>query len=123
KRIDEVSIDPMGNVVAKLGSGSRSIMIGVHMDETCLVVKYIDPRGYLYFRTFLIHGWSRAKQPQGWLRSAPHHERFLLPLNTDYLKPSSFFASSFFRPPIRGWGRPESVTTMTTTISSDRGAS
>lgn len=40
-----------------------------------------------------------------------------------YLNPSSFFASSFFKPPTLGKGRPESVTTNATTISSPLGAS
>ena len=33
KRVDRVLIDPMGNVIGTLGSGSRSVMIGVHTDE------------------------------------------------------------------------------------------
>ncbi len=40
-----------------------------------------------------------------------------------YLSPSSFLASSLTKPPTRGSGRPESVTTSTTTISLPRGAS
>src|SRR5262249_59589415 len=38
-------------------------------------------------------------------------------------RPSSFFASSTVRPPTRACGRPPSVTTRTTRISSARGAS
>jgi tetrahedral aminopeptidase len=49
RRIPEVSIDPMGNVIGRLGSGSRSVMICVHTDEVGLLVKYIDPRGYIFF--------------------------------------------------------------------------
>lgn len=49
KRIPEVSIDPMGNVIGKLGSGDRSLMVCVHTDEVGLFVKYIDPRGFIYF--------------------------------------------------------------------------
>ena len=37
--------------------------------------------------------------------------------------PSSFFASSFVSPPMRGCGRPPSVTTIASTISFARGAS
>ncbi|MCX8118527.1 MAG: M20/M25/M40 family metallo-hydrolase [Desulfobacterota bacterium] len=49
KNLPEVSIDPMGNVIGRMGRGKRSAMVCVHMDEMCLLVKYIDPKGYLYF--------------------------------------------------------------------------
>jgi putative aminopeptidase FrvX len=50
KYIPDVSIDPMGNIVGKIsGSGKRSVMVCVHSDEMCMLVKYIDPRGYIYF--------------------------------------------------------------------------
>jgi endoglucanase len=49
KRVPEVSVDPMGNVIGKMGTGKRSVMVSVHTDEMCLLVKYIDEKGYLYF--------------------------------------------------------------------------
>jgi len=49
KRVPEVSVDPMGNVIGKIGTGQRSAMVCVHMDEMCLLVKYIDQKGYIYF--------------------------------------------------------------------------
>ena len=49
KNLPDVSIDPMGNVVGKVGKGRRSVMVCVHTDEMCLLVKYIDPRGYIFF--------------------------------------------------------------------------
>lgn len=49
KNLSDVSIDPMGNVVGKVGKGRRSVMVCVHMDEMCLLVKYIDPKGYIFF--------------------------------------------------------------------------
>ncbi len=49
KNISDVSIDPMGNVIGKIGKGTRSVMVCVHTDEMCLLVKYIDPRGYIFF--------------------------------------------------------------------------
>ena len=49
KNLSDVSIDPMGNVVGKVGKGRRSVMVCVHTDEMCLLVKYIDPRGYIFF--------------------------------------------------------------------------
>lgn len=49
KNLPEVSIDPMGNVIGKIGKGKRSVMLCVHTDEMCLLVKYIDPKGYIFF--------------------------------------------------------------------------
>jgi endoglucanase len=50
KHLSDVTVDPMGNVVARIpGRGKRSVMVSVHSDEVCLLVKYIDPKGYLYF--------------------------------------------------------------------------
>jgi len=49
KRISDVSVDPIGNVIGKIGTGKRSVMICVHTDEVSLIVKYIDGRGYVYF--------------------------------------------------------------------------
>ncbi len=49
KNLSDVSIDPMGNVIGKIGKGRRSVMVCVHTDEMCLIVKYIDPRGYIFF--------------------------------------------------------------------------
>ena len=47
--LHEVSVDPMGNVIGKLGKGTKCAMVCVHTDEMCLLVKYIDPRGYIFF--------------------------------------------------------------------------
>ena len=50
KYISDVSIDSMGNIVGKIpGSGKESAMVCVHSDEVGMLVKYIDPRGYIYF--------------------------------------------------------------------------
>ncbi len=49
KNLSDVSIDPMGNVVGKVGKGRKSVMVCVHTDEMCLLVKYIDTRGYIFF--------------------------------------------------------------------------
>jgi putative aminopeptidase FrvX len=48
-RLPDVSIDPMGNVIGKLGKGTKSIMVCVHSDEVGMLVKYIDPKGFIYF--------------------------------------------------------------------------
>lgn len=49
KNLSDVTVDPMGNVMGRLGQGERSVMICVHTDEMCLLVKYIDPKGYIFF--------------------------------------------------------------------------
>jgi len=49
RNLPEVSVDPMGNVIGKMGKGKKSVMACVHTDEVGLLVKYIDPRGYIYF--------------------------------------------------------------------------
>ena len=55
KSVPEVTIDGLGNVVGTIpGSGNRSVLVCVHTDEVSLLVKYIDPKGYLYFD---LNGW------------------------------------------------------------------
>jgi len=49
RNLPEVSVDPMGNVIGKIGKGKKSVMVCVHTDEVGLLVKYIDPKGYVYF--------------------------------------------------------------------------
>ncbi|MDR1928956.1 MAG: hypothetical protein LBQ07_02660 [Endomicrobium sp.] len=46
---DNVVIDNLGNVIGKIGTGKKKIMIISHMDEIGMVVKYIDKNGYIYF--------------------------------------------------------------------------
>lgn len=50
KYADEVEVDRMGNVIArKVGTGGDSlrVMIPTHLDEIGLIVKYIEPNGFL----------------------------------------------------------------------------
>lgn len=49
KFCNSVKNDSFGNVIGKLGSGKKKIMISAHMDEIGFVVKYIDKNGYIYF--------------------------------------------------------------------------
>jgi endoglucanase len=49
KRISDVTVDPMGNVIGRIGTGQKSAMVCAHLDEMCLLVKFIDQKGYLYF--------------------------------------------------------------------------
>jgi putative aminopeptidase FrvX len=49
KSLPDVSVDPMGNVIGKLGKGNHSVMACAHSDEVGMLIKYIDPKGYIYF--------------------------------------------------------------------------
>jgi endoglucanase len=49
RSLPEVSVDSMGNVIGNIGKGKKSVMVCVHTDEVGLLVKYIDPKGYIYF--------------------------------------------------------------------------
>ncbi|OJW72777.1 MAG: endoglucanase [Candidatus Amoebophilus sp. 36-38] len=54
--VDQIEIDNMGNLVAiKQGTqksrDERKILIAAHMDELGLIVKYIDPDGFIRFHT------------------------------------------------------------------------
>jgi endoglucanase len=49
KRVTDVSVDPLGNVIGKIGKGKKSAMVCVHSDEVGMLIKYIDPKGYIYF--------------------------------------------------------------------------
>jgi endoglucanase len=49
RNLPDVFVDPLGNVIGKLGKGKKSAMICVHTDEVSMLVKYIDPKGYIYF--------------------------------------------------------------------------
>ena len=49
KRISDVTLDPMGNVIGRVGTGKKSVMVCVHTDEVGMLIKYIDEKGYIYF--------------------------------------------------------------------------
>jgi endoglucanase len=49
RNLPDVSVDPLGNVIGRLGRGKKSLMVCVHSDEVGLLIKYIDPNGYIYF--------------------------------------------------------------------------
>jgi tetrahedral aminopeptidase len=49
KNLQDVSVDPMGNVIGRLGNGKKSVMVCVHSDEVGMLIKYVDPKGYIYF--------------------------------------------------------------------------
>jgi len=46
---DSVETDNMGNLIAKKGSGDKTLMISVHMDQIGLTVQTVDENGYIRF--------------------------------------------------------------------------
>lgn len=47
---DEVTVDPLGNLICRLGDGGRRVMIAAHMDEIGVMATYAEPNsGYLRF--------------------------------------------------------------------------
>jgi putative aminopeptidase FrvX len=49
RNLPDVTVDPIGNVIGKLGKGKQSVMVCAHSDEVGMLVKYIDPKGYIFF--------------------------------------------------------------------------
>jgi endoglucanase len=46
--VDGVSVDRLGNLIAKQRGEPPKVMLAAHMDEVGLMVKRIDPRGFIY---------------------------------------------------------------------------
>lgn len=46
----DVKTDVLGNIIAKIGTGSTKIMIDAHMDEVGFIITYIDEKGFAYFK-------------------------------------------------------------------------
>jgi len=53
--VDEIRTDKLGNLIASKSGKSPSVMIAAHLDEIGLMVKHIEPEGFLRFST--IGGW------------------------------------------------------------------
>jgi endoglucanase len=46
--VDEISVDPMGNLVAiRRGDGGPRVMLAAHMDEVGFLVKHVEEEGFL----------------------------------------------------------------------------
>lgn len=48
---DSVSRDVLGNRIATLGAGAKTLMLAGHMDEIGFIVSYIDENGFVFFET------------------------------------------------------------------------
>ena len=46
---DEVSTDPLGNVIARVRGDGPKVMVTAHLDEIGLMIRHIDERGFLFF--------------------------------------------------------------------------
>jgi endoglucanase len=46
---DSVEIDNMGNLIARKGSGDKTLMIAAHMDQIGLTVQTVDENGFIRF--------------------------------------------------------------------------
>jgi putative aminopeptidase FrvX len=47
---DEIHVDPLGNLICRVGSGGTKIMVAAHMDEIGLMATFVEPTsGYLRF--------------------------------------------------------------------------
>jgi putative aminopeptidase FrvX len=46
---DEITVDPLGNLICRVGDGPKRIMTAAHMDEIGLIVGHIDRQGYARF--------------------------------------------------------------------------
>ena len=46
---DSIETDKMGNLIARKGSGEKTLMISAHMDQIGLTVQTVDENGYIRF--------------------------------------------------------------------------
>ena len=49
--VDSVKRDVLGNRIATLGAGAKTLMLAGHMDEIGFIVSYIDENGFVFFET------------------------------------------------------------------------
>jgi tetrahedral aminopeptidase len=46
---DEIKVDPLGNLICRVGQGGAKVMIAAHMDEIGVMATFAEPSGYLRF--------------------------------------------------------------------------
>lgn len=82
--VDEITIDPLGNIIAVKKGGSLRVMIASHMDEVALITSFIEDSGFLRFftmggidprillsRRVLVH--TKSKKLEGIIGVKPKH--------------------------------------------------
>jgi len=47
--VDEIKVDPLGNLITRKKGSGKKLMFAAHMDEIGLLVTYIDKEGFLRF--------------------------------------------------------------------------
>ncbi|MGA7673009.1 MAG: M42 family peptidase, partial [Nitrolancea sp.] len=48
--VDDVSVDALGNVIGRRGSGSPRVMLAAHMDEIGFIVRSVDEHGAIWLQ-------------------------------------------------------------------------
>ncbi len=62
---DEITVDPLGNLICRVGQGGKRIMVAAHMDEIGVMATFREPQsGYLRFANIggLIHTTLRGNR-------------------------------------------------------------
>lgn len=48
--VDSLETDNLGNLMARKGSGDKTLMVAAHMDQICANVQKIDDEGFIHFK-------------------------------------------------------------------------
>jgi endoglucanase len=79
---DEIIIDPLGNLICRVGSGGPKVMISAHMDEIGVMTTFAEPEsGYLRFTNIggLLHttlAGNRVRFEDGTIGVIAVHDQF-----------------------------------------------
>lgn len=46
---DEITVDPLGNLICRVGQGGKKVMVAAHMDEIGVMATFVEKSGYLRF--------------------------------------------------------------------------
>ncbi|MEM6283446.1 MAG: M42 family metallopeptidase [Chloroflexota bacterium] len=79
---DEITVDPLGNLICRVGSGGARVMVAAHMDEIGLMATYREPTsGYMRFENIggLLHttlAGSRVRFEDGTVGTIGVHDQW-----------------------------------------------